>query len=136
MNIRNAENIACCCIFTYYIDNELSVFFVTSYTVFGQDFLCPCKQDVISEVGVTNSGCEKICTGNALNDHLALVQRTSCCRLDYCNAVCVLCVALPFLRQTRVLLYPMTVMLVVYIITVALHWNMTLKLCNFYYYRL
>jgi len=48
----------------------------------------------------------------------------------------VLSAALPFLRQTRVLLYPMTVMFVIYIVTVALRFNMTLKLCNFYYYRL
>jgi len=44
--------------------------------------------------------------------------------------------ALPFLRQTRVLLYPMTLMFVVYVVSVALRWNMTLKLCDFYYYRL
>jgi len=52
------------------------------------------------------------------------------------NNLCLLYIALPFLRQTRVLLYPMTIMFIIYIVSVALRWNMTLKLCNFYYYRL
>jgi len=61
----------------------------------------------------------------------------SCDKMIISNLhLCLLYVALPFLRQTRVLLYPMTLMFIVYVISVALRWNMTLKLCNFYRSRL
>ena len=58
------------------------------------------------------------------------------CVKQWSECVCLVFAALPFLRQSRVLLYPMTLMFVVYVVSVALRWNMTLKLCDFYYYRL
>ena len=67
---------------------------------------------------------------------VCLRYSSTVCVRQWSECVCRACAALPFLRQTRVLLYPMTLMFVVYVVSVALRWNMTLKLCNFYYYRL
>lgn len=43
--------------------------------------------------------------------------------------------ALPFLKNTRPLLFPIMAVLLVYILSLALNWNFSQGLCNFYHYR-
>ncbi|CAH1777681.1 unnamed protein product [Owenia fusiformis] len=43
--------------------------------------------------------------------------------------------ALPFLKKTQVLLYPMTGVAIFYLLTLILNWNLSKGLCNFYHYR-
>ncbi|CAH8523104.1 unnamed protein product [Heterobilharzia americana] len=44
--------------------------------------------------------------------------------------------ALPFLKSTTVLLWPITVAVVIYIVSFVMKWNFTLFLCHFYQFRL
>ena len=43
--------------------------------------------------------------------------------------------ALPFLKNTRIILYPATVVVLVYILSIALQWNFSKMLCDFYHFR-
>lgn len=43
--------------------------------------------------------------------------------------------ALPFLKNTRIILYPATVVVLVYILSIALRWNFSKMLCDFYHFR-
>ncbi|XP_064637541.1 protein unc-50 homolog A-like [Lineus longissimus] len=43
--------------------------------------------------------------------------------------------ALPFLKKTQMFLYPMTIMVLLYVISLAVGWNLSSGLCNFYKYR-
>ncbi|XP_030057250.1 protein unc-50 homolog [Microcaecilia unicolor] len=43
--------------------------------------------------------------------------------------------ALPFLKNTVVLLYPFAVLILLYVLSLALGWNFTEGLCNFYKFR-
>nr|CDS33122.1 protein unc 50 [Hymenolepis microstoma] len=40
--------------------------------------------------------------------------------------------ALPFLRRTRSILLTGTVIVVLYVVSLALHWNLTIRICSFY----
>jgi hypothetical protein len=42
---------------------------------------------------------------------------------------------LPFLKNTRIILYPATVVVLVYILSIALRWNFSKMLCDFYHFR-
>nr|CAH8846462.1 unnamed protein product [Trichobilharzia regenti] len=44
--------------------------------------------------------------------------------------------ALPFLKRTTVLLWPITAAIVIYIVSLIMNWNFTLFLCHFYQFRL
>jgi len=44
-------------------------------------------------------------------------------------------VALPFLKNTRVILYPLTVLLLIYIVCILIGWNLSRGLCHFYAMR-
>lgn len=43
--------------------------------------------------------------------------------------------ALPFLRNTRTLLFPLTGVVLLYILSLVIGWNFSRGLCNFYHYR-
>ncbi|OWF43985.1 protein unc-50 homolog [Mizuhopecten yessoensis] len=43
--------------------------------------------------------------------------------------------ALPFLRNTRTLLFPLTGVILLYILSLVIGWNFSRGLCNFYHYR-
>lgn len=44
--------------------------------------------------------------------------------------------ALPFLKRTTVLLWPVTAAIVIYVVSLIMKWNFTLFLCHFYQFRL
>lgn len=43
--------------------------------------------------------------------------------------------ALPFLKNTVILLYPFALLILLYVLSVALRWNLTSGLCSFYQFR-
>lgn len=51
------------------------------------------------------------------------------------DVVCLIHTALPFLKNTVVLLYPFALLGLVYVLSVSLGWNFTQGLCWFYKYR-